>query len=274
MPATEGAATRALACLYSTPAQRALLEALCGIEREIGASLGRGLDHQVAHTRLAWWREECGRCADGSAVHPLTRALCAALGADGAASLRGLSGLVDVATWDLAGATFETRRELAAYCERWAAGMIAPLAAQAAPALPAAAWRGLGAALRELELLAALERDARAGRVRLPLDELARAGVGTADLARPPWDPPLAALVRARHLELRAALAAAVRAVAPGAQAALRGLMVWAAIASVRSRRTERRLPSAPAAGDHHAPLDGLRAWRAARRAAAGRLAL
>src|SRR5882757_4888761 len=42
--------------------------------------------------------------------------------------LAGLCGLVDVAVWDLAGATFETRRELAAYCERWSAAMIEPLA--------------------------------------------------------------------------------------------------------------------------------------------------
>ncbi|HET7757951.1 MAG TPA: hypothetical protein VFK87_11900, partial [Steroidobacteraceae bacterium] len=77
-----------------------------------------------------------------------------------------------------------------------------------------------------------------------------------------------------RHRELRAALGAAVRSLAPAAQPALRGLMVWAALACAHSRRAAQRLPAAPAASDHQTPLDGWRAWRAARRADAGRLTL
>ena len=50
--------------------------------------------------------------------------------------------------------------------------MIEPLVRHAAPGLAPAAGRALGAALRELELLLALAPEARAGRLRLPLDEL------------------------------------------------------------------------------------------------------
>ena len=53
--------TRVLARLYFPVAQRPLLAALCGIESEIAASLSAGLDHQVAHVRLGWWRDECER---------------------------------------------------------------------------------------------------------------------------------------------------------------------------------------------------------------------
>jgi phytoene synthase len=267
-------ATRALAWLYAREQQRPLLAALGALEDEIAASLKFGLDHQVAHARLAWWREECVRCAESQPAHPLTRTLLECFAGRDPAPLAGLSGLVDVAAWDLAGATFGTRRELSGYCERWAGALVVPLAKFAAPQLDVAVARALGAALRESELLGSLARDARQGRLRLPLDELAAAGVAAQEFPPPPWAAALAARLAERHQELRAQLARIVRALPPSAQSALRPLLVWAALAHLDSRRAERRLPQAPPASDHHAPLDGWRAWRAARRADAGRLAL
>jgi hypothetical protein len=49
---------------------------------------------------------------------------------------------------------------------------------------------------------------------------------------------------------------------------------VWAALLSAASRRAVALLPRNGSSGEDHALLDGLRAWRAARRAAAGRLRL
>ena len=149
--------------------------------------------------------------------------------------------------------------------------MIEPLALRAAPQLAPGSLRELGAALGELELLLALAADARAGRLRLPLDELEQARTSPASLAHPPWPPELVALVRERHRQLRSALAAAVAALAPAVQASLRGILVWCAIACGHSLRAQARLPDASLTRDHHAPLDGWRAWRAARRADAGR---
>jgi 15-cis-phytoene synthase len=265
---------RHLAWLYFPVAQRALLAALWGIESEIAASLSAGLDHQVAHVRLGWWRDECERCAQGRPAHPLTRALAAQFAAADLAPLAGLSGLADIAMWDLAAATFDTRRELTAYCERWSTALIEPLVRCALPGSEADSCRALGRGLREIEMLNALARDARAGRLRLPLDELARAHASPETLAQPPWAAELAALVRERHRQVRAALAASAAALARHEQAALRGLLVWAALACGHSRRAERALPGAITPGDHHAPLDAWRAWRAARRAGAGRFAL
>jgi len=271
MPDRPESSTRALAWLYSPAAQRAPLATLCAIELEIGASLRRGLDHQVAHTRLAWWAEECARCALGRPLHPLTRELTALLAPAGAAPVGGLDGLVDAAVWDLASAPFETRRELSGYCERWSGAMIEPLARQAAPAVPGEQARMLGAKLRELELLVALAPDARSGRLRLPLEELDRAQIPPESLAQPPFASALVSLLRERHRELRTALAASVNALPCAAQAPLRGLIVWAAIACAQSVRAQARLPRASLTRDHHAPLDGWRAWRAARRAQTGR---
>jgi len=272
----EPSPTRTLARLYSSAVQRPVLAALLELEREIGASLHPGLDHQVAHTRLAWWREECVRTAAGRPTHPLTRELAALLtpqpaAPPGSAPLAGLAGFVDTAVWDLSCATFDTRRELTGYCERWSAAMIAPLVSLALPEAPAAQARALGVRLREAELLLALATDARSGRLRLPLDELERAHLAPERVAQPPWPQALAELLRHRHQELRAALGVALDALPPAARPALRGLIVWATLVRAASARAEKRLPQESAARDHHAPLDGWRAWRVARRADARR---
>lgn len=284
---------RFLAWLYSTPLQQPVLASLCGIEQEIGASLQPGVDHHVAHTRLEWWRAECARCAAGNPVHPLTRELRDHLqrlapGTAANSALAGLSGLVDAAIWDLAGATFERREELIAYCRRWAAAMIVPVSwgsgardsksqrADAGDTGPdaAAALTGLGAALCELELLGRLDRDALSGRLRVPLDELAQAGVTPEALATTPWPPGLVDLLRSRHRSLRQQLAEAIASLSPQTQQGARGLLVWAALAWQASLRAERALPNPPTASIASAAAANWRAWRAARAAAAGSLGL
>jgi phytoene synthase len=295
MPAaTESHPARYLALLYSPAAQRSVLETLFGIEREVSESLRPGLEHQVAHARLQWWREESERAAGGRPVHPLTRALVQAVGGP----IAGVSGLVDVAQWDLAGATFETRRELIAYCERWAAAMIQPLVGRSAatvieplvaqsagtPSSEAAAqpgsatrannWRTLGAAIRELELLSDVAREAHYGRLRVPLDELDGSKADPSALAKPPWPAALANLLRARHKSLRDEITRALRDVEPAQQPALRGLLVWAALAWRGSQRSERALPDQLRPGRFDATADAWFAWRIARRATFGRFRL
>jgi 15-cis-phytoene synthase len=267
----EAGGARALAWIYCPTAQRRLLGALLGIEREIGASLRTGLDHSIAHTRLAWWREECARLVAGRPSHPLTRELAGELGKPTPATAAALAGLVDDAEWDLACVTFASRAELAAYCERWSAAMLVPLARDPAAS---AALLDLGTALRETELLLALPADAHVGRLRIPLDELEPRAVSPAQLARPPWPAPLAVLLRTRHQQLRSALATGVAALAPAAQPMLRGVIVWAALVAHHSTQAVRRLPQASPAREHHDLPDAWRAWRIARRAASGRARL
>ena len=280
MPARPEAHTpRFLAWLYCTPSQQPVLAALCGIERELAASLEPGLDHHVAHTRLQWWREELGRCAAGTPVHPLTRELVAhlqpsAAGMPGSRALAGLCGLVDTAAWDLARATFERREELTAYCRRWAAAMVTPLSPAAGRGATGIDWTGFGAALHELELLGRLAGDARCGRLRLPLDELEQAAVASQAIATPPWPPALTGVLAGRHQALREQLAAAVAGLRADAQQHARGLLVWAALAWQASLRAERALPLPPAPSVASAAAAGWRAWRAARAAAAGRFRL
>jgi 15-cis-phytoene synthase len=269
--------TRALVQLYTPPAAQGIFGLLCQIEAAISESLRAGIDHQVAHTRLAWWGEECTRLGRSEPAHPLTRALAAAFTAQTLPPPATLSGFVDTASWDLASATFATRRELTAYCTRWAAAMLTPLFTLAgvpggSPAAAPAA--SLGAALREIELLGTLGTDARLGRLRVPLDELARAQVEPVQLTARPWPRSLAALVAQRHQSLRQELRGQVQALPGALQPALRGVLVWAQLAAEVSRRAERVLPQPPGPREDYRPLDAWRAWRAARRADAARFAL
>ena len=294
---------RYFALLYASAGERPALEALFGIEREVLDSLRPGLDHHVAHSRLQWWREECERAARGGAVHPLTRALIAALGdlqAKSVPPLAGLCGIVDVAIWDLASATFETRRELEAYCQRWAAAMVEPVvaaamsagaskaaasagAAQAAASAGAtqaaesagAAWRNLGAAICEIELLASVARSAHLGRIRLPLDELEQARAETHSLARPPWPETVASLIRDRLTTLRSEIARNAEGLSSREQQqALRGLLVWVALSWRTAQRAERALPDQIQPARFDAVRDAWFAWRIARRAIVGRFRL
>lgn len=267
---------RFFAWLYSPEEQRPLVAALCGIEREVAESLRPALEHSVAHVRLEWWREECERFARGASVHPLSRELQAAAGGTRSAVRLDPRGFVDVTTWDLSRATFESRKEVQQYCERWARAMTQGIAEYALADTPGAGQTGraLGTAIREIELLADLAREAHAGRLRLPLDELERIGVSPEALARPPWPDALASHLAQRHRELRAALGARIAALDVRQQSALRGLLVWAALAARVSRRAERVLPHALQAPHDGGFASGWIAWRAARAAQAGRLTL
>jgi phytoene synthase len=268
-PTRESHSARYFALLYSPAAQHVALEALFDIEGEVFESLKPGIDHHVAHSRLQWWREECERAVAGRAVHPLTRALVDALAPQattrGSSPLAGLSGLIDVAVWDLASATFESRRELTAYCERWAAAMIETIGGSETP------WRSVGAAIREIELLSDLAREAHCGRLRLPLDELDGTRADPATLAKPPWPDAVADIVRARHKAVRGEIMGGLADIAPERQATLRGLLVWAALACRASQRAERALPSPLQPGRFDAISDAWFAWRVARQATVGR---
>jgi len=269
---------RYLAWLYSAPQSQRVLQILLEIESEIRGILRPGSEHQVAHLRLEWWRAESERLLAGTPAHPLSRQLLAESAAGvklerSNESLRppDLSGLIDTATWDLAAVTFANRDEVTGYCRRWASAIVAPLLSRE-DSTPAALT--VGTTLREIELLCNLDVDASAGRLRLPLDELAAQAIEPEALAKSPWPAKLVALLVARHRELRALLAASVGQLPLGEQPGLRGLLVWAALAHRRSRRAAHLLPLPMSIGRGALLTETWFAWRVARRAARGELRL
>jgi phytoene/squalene synthetase len=259
-PVVEPGSARYFAWLYAGE-RREFARTLFELEHEVEASLRPGLEHQVAHVRLAWWGEECERLARGVPAHPATRRLRELTGAD-AARIE-LRGLIEATAWDLAAATPETRDELERQCERWANAMIVPWVTGSAATGSAVidGARALGIALREIELLLCLAPHARRGWMRMPLDELDALGAEPRSLAEPPWPPALSGHVRQRLDTLRRSLEGSL--VSLGQPA----LHAWSAVASAAARRAMRALPGACRARRLDGVADALHAWRAARAA-------
>jgi phytoene synthase len=254
----EPGSARYFAWLYAGDERRELVRALFEIEHEIEASLRPGLEHHVAHVRLAWWREECERFARGAPVHPATRRLRELMPA-GEAAIE-LHGLVECAAWDLAAAPPEKRDELERHCGRWARAMILPLVRASASEKAHA----LGTALRETELLLRLAPDARRGWLRLPLDELDSLGIEPRALADPPWPRALAAHLQRRFETLRHSLECALASIDQSM------LHVWSAVVSASAMRAMSALPDARRDRRLDGIFNALHAWRAARGALRG----
>jgi phytoene synthase len=153
---------RYFALLYTPVDQRDLLTSLFVIETEIRASIHAA--HEVAHTRLQWWRGEIDRLVNRNAQHPATKVLQSSLpNADFAI----LHELIVAADMDMARMTYNNAAELNAYLER-SGGVVLQIAAQRDDQ----DVRKAGALIRRVETLRDLSLDARAGRIYWPLDEL------------------------------------------------------------------------------------------------------
>ena len=93
-------------------------------------------------------------------------------------------------------------------------------------------------------------------------------------LAKAPWPAELVHVLRERHESLRETITNGVSQFGGDEQASIRGLLVWAELAWKQSARAQRVLPNIISPRRYHALADGWLAWRAARRAAAGKLRL
>lgn len=176
---------RYFALLYTPPEQREFIAAILVIDAEIRGSCQAS--HDVAHTRVAWWRAEVDRLVNRNAQHPATQTLQRALPH---ADFSVLHEALTAADMDLAKMSYNTRPELAAYLER-SGGAVLQFASPVAPE----AARKIGALIRRVETLRDLTREAREGRVYWPLDELDAAHITVADLQGGKVTPSLSDLI-------------------------------------------------------------------------------
>lgn len=262
---------RYFSLLYAPPAQRDALTALLVIEAEIRES-AVSTNHDVAHTRLHWWRMEVDRLVHGKAQHPATRALQAA------ATLPGtdwnlLHELLSAADMDLARLTYNTLDELSAYCAR-SSGAVHELAAmqllaptRADTELRSAANR-IGGSLRHVEILRDVRQDCRAGRLYLPVEILDQHVVTLVDLQKPQFSPATVAALQDYCGRVLQRLDAALAAVARSLQALLRPLMVIAALHRRLLLKMSARLTQLASERIELGPIEKpWVAWRAAMRA-------
>jgi phytoene synthase len=176
---------RHFAVTYAPDAARPLLSALYAFEAEVDDTV-RSASHEVAHTRLAWWRGEVDRLLGGQPQHPVTRALLP-LRERAADELALLHEPLVAADIDLACLALQNTREVEAYCFR-AAGSIQTLAAIASNTerrigeRERTFARALGSCVRRIEMLRDLRAHLARGKLPLPLDALAAVGLEPAGL--------------------------------------------------------------------------------------------
>jgi len=175
---------RYFALLYTPAEMRDAVTALYVIDAEIRES-AQSANHDVAHTRLQWWRQEIDRLVNDNAQHPATKILGGLPGVDRKQFAR-LHELIVAADMDLARMTYLNAKELRAYSTR-SGGTVQELiaivmnpGAVADPVLKAASRMGTG--IRQAEMLRDVRQDAYDGRLYLPLEDLQRVAVSIDDL--------------------------------------------------------------------------------------------
>jgi len=166
---------RYFSLLYTPEDRRDAVLALYVVDSEIRES-SRNTSHDVAHTRLTWWRAEADRLVNGNPQHPATRLLCDRWRGERAVFTK-LHEVLAAADMDLARMTFNNLQELRAYCARSGGALQELVASQlAAPnALdePARATANkLGVGIRLAEVLRDLRQDAHDGNIYVPIDVL------------------------------------------------------------------------------------------------------
>ena len=167
---------RYFAALYAPDTAREYVYAMYSIEAEVRDSAASA-NHEVAHTRLRWWREEIERLSQGRPQHPASKVVLEApLQPDWST----LQQLLFAAEVELSRMTFDTARELNAYLER--GGVVQELIGQLTSSEPLseeerAHARRFGAIARHAEVLRNLRVEARNGQIYLPLQLLEAANV-------------------------------------------------------------------------------------------------
>jgi phytoene synthase len=202
---------RYFSLLYTPEARRESVTALYAIDAEIRES-ARSANHEVAHSRLQWWRAEVDRLVNGAAQHPATRALQA----DSAerAELAKLHEVIAAADMDLARMTYDDARELRAYCSRSAGAAVELVAAQLIRPLPLTEplrsyANRVGVGVRQTEIIRDLRQDAYDGLLYVPLDRMDAHGLTTSDLRAREIDPRARSVLQELHDSARQNLEAA-----------------------------------------------------------------
>lgn len=154
--------------------------ALC---RELDDVVDECREAQVAAAKLAWWRTELARLAQGTPQHPVTRALFDT--PQGRALPQALlQEIVDGMAMDLTLPRYADFATLQMYCHR-VAGVVGELAAQIfgyRNATTRVYANDLGLAFQLTNIIRDVGEDARRGRIYLPQDEMQQFGVSETDI--------------------------------------------------------------------------------------------
>jgi len=185
------------AFLFLPPERRRAITALYAFCREVDDAVDESTDAQLAHAKLAWWRQEIAGLFAGNPQHPVTRALQPALAPFGITAER-LDEIIDGMEMDLTQTRYLDFVGLERYCYH-VAGVVGLLAAgifgyKDARTLDYA--KNLGTAFQLTNIIRDVGEDARKNRIYLPMEDLQKFNVTAADLLNARHGEAFVALMR------------------------------------------------------------------------------
>ena len=183
--------------LFLPPERRRAITALYAFCREVDDVVDECTDTQVAHAKLAWWRQEIAGLFAGNPQHPVTRALQPALAPFGITAER-LNEIIDGMEMDLTQTRYLDFAGLERYCYR-VAGVVGLLAAGIFGYTDARTLdyaKTLGTAFQLTNIIRDVGEDARKNRIYLPMEDLQKFNVTAADLLNARHGEAFVALMR------------------------------------------------------------------------------
>lgn len=261
---------RYFSLLYSTPQAREAVTAMFVIDAEIRES-AQSINHDVAHTRLQWWRLEIDRLVNGTPQHPATRLLNPA-GEARRTEFNKLHELIAAADMDLARMTYLNAQELRAYCARSGGAicelMVSVLVGSSLDEPTRNAANRLGLAVRLTEIIRDARADAYGGRLYVPLDVLDQHGVTLNDFIAKDYRAETRAALRGLRDIAASELNTAMSDISRPTRSYLRPLIVLGALhGRLLQRMAAREFNVASERIELGAIEKPWTAWRAARRA-------
>jgi phytoene synthase len=185
------------AFLFLPPERRRAITALYAFCREVDDVVDESTDAQLAHAKLAWWRQEIAGLFAGNPQHPVTRALQPALAPFGITAER-LNEIIDGMQMDLTQTRYLDFTGLERYCYH-VAGVVGVLAAGIFGYTDARTLdyaKNLGTAFQLTNIIRDVGEDARKNRVYLPMEDLQKFNVTAADLLNARHGEAFVALMR------------------------------------------------------------------------------
>ncbi len=183
--------------LFLPAERRRAIMALYAFCREVDDVVDECHDLALASTKLAWWRQEVARIADGQPQHPVGQALQAA-SRDFSLPAEQLLEIIDGMEMDLQQSRYLDFKGLSLYCYR-VASVVGLLSAEIFGYRDRQTLKyahDLGMAFQLTNIIRDVGEDARRGRIYIPIDELQRFNVPAADLLNARYSDNFAALMR------------------------------------------------------------------------------
>jgi len=182
--------------LFLPPPRRRAITALYAFCREIDDVVDEVREPDVARVKLAWWRRETQEVFEGEPRHPVAQALVPVVRAY-ALPPEHLQTVIDGMAMDLDQARYLDFAALERYCHR-VAGVVGLMSAEIfgySDPVTRGFARDLGIAFQLTNIIRDVGEDAMRGRIYLPQDELARFGVGAAQILKREYVPSFSELM-------------------------------------------------------------------------------